>query len=370
MLLDGCVGGARGGDLVLSGFPAPQLNRRYWSYVAGPLLCLQSPPATTLGAVLMAFEMRSLEGPYQYCVQQIENSSCLQVCSVGYAKINWQRLLYTRTFGSSLVPTRFPQHLHASNLGLDDLHDLRRPTEPCNAVPAPRPSSVAVAAVQLGAVAVVSKVLGVYQDTGMDFNGAVLYRHATMSWPPLFLRYYPRSQEWCVEMGWCYVHGCFQANPEAAGCGSPWMGCRQGIEVMCLKDTTWAIRDWISSREPELQHAQRRIEENCCPDALLTLPGAHQEKAGLLRLPLVMGNYTGLKSESIWARERSDLRARTRAKQPRLRRRHVIVVRVPKASSSTLASVFVRLGRSLGHLIPVGAHESSRASLGDRGGCQ
>lgn len=97
-------------------------------------------------------------------------------------------------------------------------------------------------------------------------------------------------------------------------------------QVMCLKDTTWAIRDWISSRElldggahppclwlgkglsqthsgkevvwqslslsvcllawppilanigeqvhtihirevlrPELQHAQRRIEENCCP---------------------------------------------------------------------------------------------------------
>lgn len=35
---------------------------------------------------------------------------------------------------------------------------------------------------------------------GMDFNGAVLYRHATMSWPPLFLRYYPRSQEWCASV--------------------------------------------------------------------------------------------------------------------------------------------------------------------------
>eukprot|EP00434_Breviolum_minutum_P030982 symbB.v1.2.027400.t1/scaffold2808.1/size69842/2 len=96
----------------------------------------------------------------------------------------------------------------------------------------------------------------------------------------------------------------------------------------------------------------------CCPDALLTLPGIHQEHAGLVRHRLILGNYTGLNPRKLWS---SELPGATRHRsRPRfgtgspLAWRHVIVVRVPKASSSTLASVFVRIGRSLGHLIPVG----------------
>ena len=41
-----------------------------------------------------------------------------------------------------------------------------------------------------------TKVLGVFHDTGVDFNGAVLYRHEAPLWPPLFLRYYD-PREWC-----------------------------------------------------------------------------------------------------------------------------------------------------------------------------
>lgn len=39
-------------------------------------------------------------------------------------------------------------------------------------------------------------MLGVFHDTGFDFNGAVLYRHEAPLWPPLFLRYYD-PREWC-----------------------------------------------------------------------------------------------------------------------------------------------------------------------------
>lgn len=46
----------------------------------------------------------------------------------------------------------------------------------------------------------VDRLMDLKRPPGMDFNGAVLYRHATMSWPPLFLRYYPRSQEWCASV--------------------------------------------------------------------------------------------------------------------------------------------------------------------------
>ena len=42
-----------------------------------------------------------------------------------------------------------------------------------------------------------TQVLGVFHDTGLDFNGAVLYRHEAPLWPPLFLRYYEDPREWC-----------------------------------------------------------------------------------------------------------------------------------------------------------------------------
>ena len=46
------------------------------------------------------------------------------------------------------------------------------------------------------------KVLGVFHDTGFDFNGAVLYKHEVDMWPPLFLRHYDTG-EWCAfGRGW------------------------------------------------------------------------------------------------------------------------------------------------------------------------
>lgn len=127
----------------------------------------------------------------------------------------------------------------------------------------------------------------------------------------------------------------FQAKPAVAACDVPWLGCRQGIEVggirmankhrpqpwqvMCLKDGRWRMRDWIHGRpgpfldlthgsRPDLEGAKASVASGCCPEALLTLPGVHQERAGLLRLSLLLGDYA---SQLLRSPRQVDLDSRT-----------------------------------------------------------
>ncbi|CAE7839947.1 dnaJ [Symbiodinium sp. CCMP2592] len=204
--------------------------------------------------------------------------------------------------------------------------------------------------------------LGRFRDSGLDYHGAVLYVHAGEAmdiWPPLFLRHYSKTKEWCVEMGWCYSEGCFESAGPVGPCKSVQDGCRQGVEVMCLREDRWQIKDWIQTY-PDLAHGVEKYHTGDFPAALSVLPGVHQTQAGLARLYLLLGDFRGWDTPRMRAIELPATETPTKGQRDtRLRNRHVVVVRVPKASSSSLASLFVRIGRTLGHLVPTGAGEKA-----------
>ena len=209
------------GSLFLTGAALPFLNQEFWIAAAEQAICLSTKG---LGPQVRL----ALRDPY-VCIQ-LQAPSCRQQCFRAAASRPWQELLGSRTFGNEIVRPHFPAFWSAAELGLTA--SRFNGTRPCRirSYLSPAPQWVEPPAVELGLRAGRQEtgVLGVYHDTGLDFGGAVLYRGAN-TWPPLFLRHY--QGEWCVELGWCYVNGCFGAAGPVGPCHSPWFGCRQGIEV-------------------------------------------------------------------------------------------------------------------------------------------